>query len=1225
MNKKYTQDLFNEVNKFLWIMLKTFILCILFGFNSIYAINVYAQTKIDIDVKDVSAEDFFKVIQQKSDFIFFYEDAVVNKTPSITYTAKNKSVTDILSEVLTSQKLKFKIFDRQIVIAKSTEIIQQTSIYGKITDTDGVPLAGVNVYVEGIAKGVSSDFEGNYTITARKGQTLVFSYIGMKTQKIPVEDQAQIDVVLTYDVQSLDDVVVTGYQNIAKKVFTGAAQTLKGEEIKIDGVIDVGRMLEGRAAGVNVQNVTGTFGAAPKITIRGGSSIFGDTKPLWVVDGAVQEEIINLSFEQLVSGDSATLISSAIAGLNANDIESIEILKDASALSLYGARALNGAIIITTKKGKRNQKTSVTYQGEFAYRTIPSYGDYDLLNSQETMEVYKEIENKGFLAMSNSTQGRYGGVYNILYRAINTYNPETGQFGVANTIEAKNRFLQQYEMANTDWFKNLFTINPTQNHTLSFSGGGENSTQYASIGYYTDPGWTIADNIKRLTANLSNTYYISDVITAGVLVQGSVRKQEAPGTYNREVNTVSGEYTRDFDINPFSYSLNASRALRPYDNDGNLEYYRFNWAPFNIQNEIENNTIDLNVLELKTQADLNIKINDDLDYSFLGSFRYVKSTKEHNITEDSNVAAAYRANETTIVADQNIFLFTDPDNPNMLPQIVLPNGGIYNLAEDNLESFYFRNALDFSKVYNNKHDLKLYLGQEYRMTNRTNTFFTGFGYQYNSGGIPFTDYRAIQYTVNNNDDYFGKTEDRERGVAFFAQGTYGFDNRYVISATANYEGSNKLGRSNSARWLPTWNVSGKWNVSNEDFMKNSKTISNLSLRMGYGLIAGLGNASNALAVFRNEITNRYQFDDRENMINIEELENSELTWEKVYETNLGVDLGMFNNQFTLTTDLYQKKSFDLIDYVRTSGIGGEGIKLANNADMSTKGIEVSLLGKIFDGEDFKWTSVINFAYFDQEITRLQNEPNAFDLVRDVGGNVVGRQRNSIYSFDFQGLDNRGIPTYYLGEYTDGSPRDPITDVDFQERDGILDYLKYEGPVEPNITGGFSNTFTYKNWELSALITMQAGNKIRLSPYYSASYSDLDVFPSEFNNRWLIPGDENTTNIPGIIDNRLLQTFNDNGGSSQDLYRAYNAYNYSTQRVVDGSFVRMKNIALTYAFPKSLTDNLSMSTFKMRLQATNPFLIYSDAKLNGQDPEFFRSGGVAYPIVRQFTLTLNVGF
>ena len=1093
------------------------------------------------------------------------------------------------------------------------------TITGEVKDDTGDPLAVATVVVKGsLNHGVATDFNGKYTIKVPddKDVVLVFSLLGMRSVEKKIGNQTVINVVLKDDVTQIEgvDVVATGYQTIDKQKLTGAVQTLKAEEIKIDGLVDVGRMIEGRAAGVNVQNISGTFGTSPKITIRGGSSIFGDTKPLWVVDGAVQEEVVPLTFEQLASGDASTLVSSAISGLNANDIESIEILKDASALSLYGARALNGAVIITTKGGKRNVPTKLSYQLEESVRLVPSYSQYDIMNSQETMDVYQELERKGYFSLSSHTQARYGGVYNIMYRAINTYDPATGRFLLENTDAARTAFLRKYEYANTDWFKTLFRPSLTQNHTVSLSGGGENATVYGSVGFFADPGWSIADRVHRVTGNLKTSYDLSPKVKIGVLAQGSIREQKAPGTYNRSANVVNGGYDRDFDINPFSYALNTSRTLRPYDDNGNLEYYRYNYAPMNILHELANNYMDVNMLEYKIQGDLEIKLAKGLKYNFLGSVRHVKSSNEHTMNEDSNVVGAYKANETSIVAGRNRFLFKNPSNPGGIPEVVLANGGIYRRTENNLQSYYFRNTLEYKEQFNNVHHVKLFLGQEYRHTDRDNSFFNGYGYQFKRGGTVFTDYRIIQKTIQENSPYFGKSFSKERGVAFFSQGAYTYDNRYVLSGTLNYEGSNQLGRSRSARWLPTWNASLRWNASNEKFLEGNSTVSNLAFRASYGLIAGLGAASNGLPIFQNGISNRYDPADRESIISIESLQNSELTWEKVYETNFGVELGLLKNRINLSADVYRKNSKDLIDVVRTSGIGGEISKLANNATMVTKGIELALDTKNIKTDDFSWNTGINFAYYDQEITNLLYKPNVFQLIREIGGNVVGGARNTIYSYDFKGLSNNGLPLFNL---KDGST--DYGDINFQDRNDILSYLKKEGAVEPNITGGFSNTFKYKNWELSFLITWQAGNKIRKNAEYSVDYNDLSVFPKEFKNRWINAGDEKVTNIPAIPSQFLLsQKYSD------ILGRAYTAYNYSTARVVDGSFIRMKSIGLSYNFDKDVLDALHISNLSLRLQTSNPFLIYADKDLNGQDPEFFRSGGVAYPITSQYTFTINLG-
>ena len=1097
------------------------------------------------------------------------------------------------------------------------------TITGEVKDDTGDPLAVATVVVKGsLNHGVATDFNGKYTIKVPddKDVVLVFSLLGMRSVEKKIGNQTVINVTLKDDVTQIDgvDVVATGYQTIDKQKLTGAVQTLKAEEIKIDGLVDVGRMIEGRAAGVNVQNISGTFGTSPEITIRGGSSIFGDTKPLWVVDGAVQEEVVNLSFEQLASGDASTLVSSAISGLNANDIESIEILKDASALSLYGARALNGAVIITTKGGKRNVPTKLNYQLEESVRMVPTYNQFDIMNSQETMSVYRELEQKGYFALSSHTQARYGGVYNMMYRAIDSYDPNTGRFGLENTERAKLAFLRKYEYANTDWFKTLFRPSLTQNHTVSLSGGSENSSTYGSLGFYVDPGWSIADRVHRVTGNIKSSYDLSSKVKLGILAQGSLRAQKAPGTYNRTSNPVNGGYERDFDINPFSYALNTSRTLRPYDENGNLEYYRYNYAPMNILHELANNYMDVNMLEYKLQGDMEIKLAKGLKYNFLGSLRHVKSSNEHTMTEKSNIVGAYRANETTIVANANPFLFKDPKNPDNLPEVVLANGGIFKLTENNLQSYYLRNALEYKNLFNKVHDVRLFLGQEFRHTDRDNSFFYGYGYQFKKGGTAFTDYRAVQKTIQENAPYFGKSFYKERGIAFFSQAAYTYDDRYVLSGTLNYEGSNQLGKARSSRWLPTWNVSGRWNASKEKFLDGNKYVSNLALRVSYGLIAGLANASNAVAIYGNNITNRYLPEDRESMIYIRALQNSDLTWEKVYETNFGFELGLFKNRANLSADLYQKNSKDLIDYVRTSGIGGEHIKLANNASMVTKGVEVAIetrnIVKDETNPNFSWNTGFNFAYFDQKITKLTYTPNAFNLIREVGGNVVGGQRNTIYSYQFAGLSGKGLPLFNL---KDGS-RD-YSGIDFQETEGILEYLKKEGGVEPNITGGFSNTFKYKNWELSFLITWQAGNKIRKSPEYSVGYSDLSVFPREMKNRWVNPGEEATTQIPSIPSRRTVYEM-----GSSTLQRVYNTYNYSDARVVDGSFVRMKSIGLSYNFPKDVLDDLKISNLTLRLQSANPFLIYADKNLNGQDPEFFRSGGVAYPITAQYTFTINLG-
>ncbi|MDO5615166.1 MAG: SusC/RagA family TonB-linked outer membrane protein [Cruoricaptor ignavus] len=1022
--------------------------------------------------------------------------------------------------------------------------------------------------------------------------------------------------------KDIETVVITGYQKVKNRVFTGAASSVKMKDIQMDGVADLSQMLEGRVPGLNIKNVSGTFGAAPRINIRGGASITGNVQPLWVIDGAVYEDIVTLSLDQLASGDAVTLISSAISGINPSDIEDVQVLKDAAATSIYGARALNGVIVISTKNGKRNSPLKISYSYEQSFRTIPTYNEYDLLNSQQTMSIYQEMERKGYFDITKSLYGRRGGIYYQMYNAINTINPETGQFYLPNTEEARTEFLRKREYANTNWFKQLYNVAPTQNHMISITGGGEKMASYASLGFYSDPGWTIADKVSRITANLKNTFYINDKIKASVNLQGNTRSQTTPGTFSRRRNTAVGSFERDFDINPFLYALGTSRTLMPKDENGNLEYYRNNWAPFNILNEYQNNYMEVNVLDFKIQGELEYKINPNLTSNFLAVARNATTNTSHYVKENSNAILAFRANENALVAAENIYLVKDPDNPLAQPQVGLPYGGMFNKTETSLTSYLVRASLDYEKRFG-EHDLKLFGFTEMRHADRTTNPFQGYGIQYDRGGKVFTNPLIFDKILTEGLDYFNLLMRYDRGVSFSGNATYGYKGKYILNAILNYEGSNISGKSSRSRWLPTWNVGGKWNMDKEDFISNSNFISKLSLRASYGLTAKMNEqAINSLAVYQSLVTDRFYFQDRENEINILHLENQDLTWEKMYEMNVGLDFGLFNNRISTTLDVYSRQSFDLIDLVRTSGVGGQYYKYANFGDMSTKGVELSLTTKNIQSENFSWTTNFTAGLLKQKITRLLNTPNTFDMVAGMGrGNLVGYARGSLFSFDFQGLDGNGLPYFNFGDYPlYDMPYANVAGADFSDTQFSKSYLKYHGPVEPNFTGGFSNTFKYKGLELSFYVTFQAGNKIRLQPTFDPSFMDLNVFSQNYYDRWLVPGDELRTNVPVIPSQDLIRLV-----GAENIERAYNTYNYSQMRVADGSFVRMKNISLGYQLPKDFTKQFGVNSASVRIQATNPFLIYSDKALRGQDPEFYKSGGVSSPIQKQYTLSLSIGF
>lgn len=1097
-----------------------------------------------------------------------------------------------------------------LLLSGSAVHAQTGAIRGKVTDTLGTPLAGVSVSIKNSKTGTSTNQSGEFVLNGVAARsTLVISYVGLETQEITLATaQSSINVTMRLDVTNLQDVVVTGFQRIDKKKFTGAAVTLKASDVKVDGVIDVSRMLEGRAAGVSVQNVSSVFGSAPKVRVRGATSINGDNKPLWVVDGVVLEDIINISNDQLSSGDPTTLLGSSVAGINANDIETFDILKDAAATALYGARAMNGVVVITTKKG-RSGKLAISYTGNFSTQLKPYYGEYNIMNSAQQMSVLGELERKGILT-SDILSGADYGVYGKMFDLINTPDAN-GNFGLENTTAAKSAFLKKYAMANTDWFDILFRNSLVQEHSLSISSGTEKSQSFFSTSFYNDNGWTIADNVKRYTLNFRNNYNFSDKLTAGFMTVGSVRQQKAPGALSRVSNPVSGQFDRDFDINPFSYALNSSRTLTAYDENNNLEYFRRNFAPFNIIEELENNSLDLNVIDLKLQGELGYKITKNLRYEFIGALRYVKSTREHEITEKANMANAYRANDNATIASNNKFLYTDPDDPSAPPVVVLPFGGFYNRIEDKLVSFDVRNSLNYTNTIGDKHAINILLGQQVKSADRQNFSNTGYGYQYDNGGIPFVDYRILKQTIESNFIYYGMSKEFDRFAAFYLNGQYTYNKKYNFYGTVRYDGSNKLGSSKEARWLPTWSFGGAWNMEEEGFLYDVDWIDFLKLRASYGLTASLGPATNSGVVLRSLTTNRTFPTERESVIQIANLENSDLTWEKNYQTNIGLDASLFKGRMNMSLDVYQRQSFDLISLIKTGGIGGEAIKAANYADMDAQGAEALIGGQIFRKRDWGWRANLTFGYNKTKITNARNQPIIFDLVKAEGGNTVGYPVNSLFSIRYNGLEHTtGVPTFI-------NEKGEVSSNVYLQDEGISN-LVFEGSVDPRFTGGFSNTFNYKAFSLNIFITYQAGNKIRLYPAFRTSYSDFDAMPKEFLDRWIMPGDELVTNVPSVLDAYERFLVNASGASP------YNNYNYSSARVADGGFVRLKTVSLTYNLSPELLKRIGLNSLSLTAVSANPWLIYADPKLKGQDPEFFNTGGVAQPIQKQFTLSMKAG-
>jgi len=1094
------------------------------------------------------------------------------------------------------------------VLLSATTALAQSNVTGTVVDETGEPVIGASVMVKGTKTGTVTDVDGKFSLVNVQGKTLVVSYIGYDNKEVRAQNGMKVQ--LTSNSQALDEVVVTGMQKVDKRLFTGSSTKINASEAKIDGMADISRSLEGRAAGVSVQNVSGTFGTAPKIRVRGATSIYGSSKPLWVVDGVIMEDVTDVSADELSSGDANTLISSAIAGLNSDDIESFDILKDGSATSIYGARAMAGVIVITTKKGKAGQ-AHINYTGEYTMRLKPSYSTFNIMNSQDQMAIYQEMQQKGYLNYAETTNAQSSGVYGKMYQLISEYDPTTGQYGLPNTAAARADYLRQAEYRNTDWFKLLFNNSIQHNHSVSISTGTEKAQTYASVSVMFDPGWTKQSKVERYTANLNNTFKISDKLSFQMISNASYRKQLAPGTLSAETDAVTGEVHRSFDINPYSYALNTSRAL-----DENTFYTR-NYAPFNILHELENNFIDLSVFQFRVNGELRYKPIKGLEAVLMGAVKYSHSSQAHSILDDSNQAEAYRSMPTSTIRDRNPFLYTDPDNIYALPISVLENGGIMNKTTNSMFGWDMRASLEYNTNINETHLIRLFGGTEINKIDRNRDWFRGWGMQYGIGEIANYTYQVFKQGAEENSQYYTLTNTHERRVAFFGNATYSYLGRYTLNGTLRYEGSNRLGHSNSARWLPTWNISGAWNAHEEPWFKDTfkNSLTTATLRASYSLTAESGPSwvTNSQVVIRPGNPWRPFTGVRESYLYIENLANVDLTFEKKHEFNVGVDLGFLNNRINFAFDWYTRRNYDLIGTINTMGIGGEVRKYGNVASMKSNGVEISLTTKNIQTADFSWTTNFIYSHTHNEVTKLENNQRIIDLVSGTGFALEGYPVRSLFSIPFRGLNNEGLPMFL-----DQDGNVTTTGIYFQTQDkDKLGFLEYSGSVDPTDVGSLGNMFKYKGFSLNVFITYSFGNVVRLDPVFKKEYNDLVSMPKEFKNRWVVPGDEKVTTIPVIASMRQNQ-------NDSDLSYAYNAYNYSTERIAKGDFIRMKEISLGYDFPKTWIAPLKLNNLSLKLQATNLFLIYADKKLNGQDPEFFNTGGVAVPVPKQFTLTLRFG-
>ena len=1172
-----------------------YLLIFLFAFHLNGFSGIKAQQIAEYQVENANLKTCIKKVEQLTGKGFLYNGNDLECVGNVSLHLENVSLGDLLTSILQGSGYTYELMNGVIAIVRVKEegrqTVEQELLKGVVRDTRGNVLPGVTVLIKGTTSGVVTDTAGRFTLPVmnRKSVILVFSFVGMKSQEVAVSDvRKEVRVVMEENVDELEEVVITGYGTTTKRRATGSVAVLGREELENRIPVSVDNLLQGLVAGVAVTANSGRPGSSAKVRIRGTNTITGNAEPLWVIDGVpVQDELPEISLDQVKSENFNEIFVNGVAGINPNDIESITVLKDASATAIYGTRAANGVIVVTTKKGKANS-FNISYQHTSSISIRPHYDDFDLLNSKERVALAWENYEDGLSLWG----GTYADGISGLEGLLNSY--ALGQI----SKDQLNTMVNKLEEVNTDWFKILFRNAYTQTHNLSVSGGTEKTNYYISLNYNGEEGVDKASEYKNYGGMVKLNTQLFQGVNMGAIVQVDRRDREM--------------YHSSLDL--FNYAVRSSRAIPLREDNGDLHYYigsvSGRASKINVLNELANSGNESTQTDVKGIVNLTVNLYKGLKYE--GLFSYASS---HSTARD------YATEKTAYVATIRGYGYGEGSEDNV-KKSPLPYGGVYNETTYEQRSSLIRNGLTYKGSLMDDLSIDVLLGQEFRNTNYKGLTSNIYGYFHDRGNTFYepalgesTGHLKRNKTTRNLVD--------RSNISYYGVISAMYDNRYVLNANIRFDGSNLFGSNPKYRYLPLWSVSGRWIISNESFLSDNTLISNLALRASYGLRGNIVEDSSpsiiAAALPPNAVTGLFEME-------IQQAPNPDLKWETTASFNAGLEIALFDNRLSLDIDYYLDKSKDLIAYKGVSSVSGFSGKYVNYANVTNQGLDVALSGTILKSKDWNWTAAFNMGYVKNEVTKSKSTAQTKYLVQSVytpGEVYEGKPVNGMFSYRFAKLDGKGMPMFYDKDGNVlGVDSDEIVNFPYD-----IENLKYEGTRDPMLSGGLNTRVAYKNVSLSMLFAFGLKNVVRLPSraYVSAPNSDENA-NSSIKDRWR-PGQDNTgKTIPALSSgDGLIMTADDN-------FYATDWYNLSDATVVPGDYLRFRNLMVEYRLPlrwvnKVVIGDKKLSSVTLKFQAQNLFVL-ADKRLKGYDPETINYTTNAYgslPLARIFTLGLNVNF
>lgn len=1093
---------------------------------------------------------------------------------------------------------------------------EKKTITGKIEDGSTFHvMAGASIKIETQSVSTKTNQEGIIesvsigTVTDKNGKfileipadtkSVMVSYLGYESRIILInEDQTHYNVTLTpinsevSEKNKIQEVIITGYQKIEKRKQTSAVSTVKMDNINQAGVASVDQMLAGQVAGVVVTPQTGSPGGPAKIRIRGTASLSGPQDPLWVIDGLPLEgnDVPNFTDKDNID----QLQNFSIAGLNPNDIEDITILKDAAATAIYGARAANGVISITTKKGKKGNMR-LNFSSDTFVTSRPDFDKLNLLNATEKVDLELMLAKRSDLTY----RADKGEVMRILMK-----NGQLDDFRNGG-LDGLNSFTRQQidglRNNNTDWGKLLYRTAINKQYGLSLSGGSDRSDYYFSLGYYDEEGTTIGTGFKRYNLTLKNNYKISDKLTAGISIFGTQSERESFVT------------DADASINPINYSRNANPYLTPYNADGSYRYdqdidgFSDRYVPFNFLEERNNTSYTLKNQSLKGIFDLEYKIAKDL-----------KVTSQLGMQYDSNKTEKYASQNTYFTRKMREATRYYKDGAY---RYFLPDGGVKQNWDNSFFQYNWKLQAAYSTKINSVHEIDVMAGTEIRKTSDNTTLTRAFGYDELSRKSTAMVFPSSTYAAERKYETYREMPPVVNAYAsMFATASYTFDQKYTFFGSVRYDGTNLFGVNKKYKYLPIWAVSGSWLVTKENFMKDLTAISNLRLRASYGLQGNIDR--NTSPFFIGEYYDTTILPGvKENIINVVSPPNDKLRWEKTTNVNVGLDLGLFQNRINFTADVYSRKGTDMISMKETPLETGFEYTMMNWGSLTNKGFELALSTRNINNDHFKWSTTINFAHNKSNVISEQPRENAFLPSRE------GLPVNAVFALKTAGMDENGNPMFWKGNekikaedffklydvYADFLPGQ-LVDTKLSNEE-LRNLFTYVGDRDPKFTGGITNTFKVHNFDLTVSATFNLKQTVMRTPSYRGM--DLDRGRNYTKDIY-----EAGTSLPGITSPDM----DSNPGWMANKWFADNrssAYSLLDVWAKEISYVRISSIRLGYTLPKEFTSPMGISSLRLSVEGRNLF-VFSNGYKGYFDPETY--GNIyAQPIAKSVTIGFNISF